>query len=218
MRYLFFISFICSGAFGQSVNNEYRNKQIVFVFKGGMDLVNNYDLNNWLSQYGVTTTSKCAYNFGIKALLPGPGKLLIGGEFNWVVSSHPDKNDLSFDLELGKCFKTKYTHVIPLIGVGIVNSLIRFGDHTPSPLVQINASGGQLSENSFLIKPNILIIKNFYPYTLGIELGCKLYSLPSTWKYYENGANGSYVKVPQVPYNGLFHPYASLVIGFNVGF
>ncbi len=219
MRYLFFLLILLSPElYGQKPNDLHKAGQYVFLLKGGFDLHYRGDLEEWLSKYGVKTNSNIVVNFGIKALLPASRTLLIGGEFNWMISNQPYKNDLSFDLELGKCFKIKTIQIIPLMGIGIVNSLIRFDNSVPAPLAQLNASGGQLSQNALLIKPNVLLIKKFYHFTFVIELGCRVYSFSNDWKYYENGTNGSFIKVPQVPYNGYFHPYASIVLGLNVGY
>ncbi len=155
----------------------YGQPKFMLSVSSGLDVVNNDNLNNWLSRGGANVSDQVALNYLVKGLYSFSGRSVIGAEFKIIRTKHPIKSDELVVLSYGRVYKLGGIFLIPLIGVGMNSETIDLGFTVPSSLVQLNMPGAQLHEKELVLMPSIMIHKHVARSFagFGLELGCRIY-------------------------------------------
>ena len=200
MRQLLFcilVIFLPTALFGQTkfVDNKQKfSHDSTFVFLAGFSFgyspMRDLGFSQWLNnnQHGVSNI----YYMAFKATwaVSKKNKPFVGIDIDfygtWNTTNYPLR--LNFGLMLAKRFKFKWANII-LTGTGGYNStwVNSFDNPVPSQFKNLsNPTSVELNQSNLYISPTLKLLLNVskkHPRCTGLDIGGRLYLLPSMWSY-----------------------------------
>lgn len=179
-------------------------------------------LTGWCKQNGLKYNQPPYINFDV-ILMGADGKRNAGGflfSFGGAAhSNYPSKLNIAFFY--GYHYSFHGLHVYPTMGLGGSFATISLADSVPASLTQYHLSKNSvLKQTSLLLNPSL---KFFIPlgrkdnqFTIGVDVGAKLYPLQSGWAYSDvNRAHSPSISVTGVPDTAFITYYFTIFFGLS---
>jgi hypothetical protein len=209
------LAFLVTNCYGQIDLKERKGdvKGILIGFSGGTELVNNSNLNHWLTANGVSVSNSFSFCYSIKTLVL-PRKTVLGFEIGQSILGSSQKVSF-FSFLVGMSLRKNSLNIVPLLGIGSNTLIEKFNDSIPQILYQTKLSNGKLFKDRFFLDPQVIFFKKENkksPDIFSLTIGCRIFFWQGDWRYI--GDNGKMIE-NSIPNLSAFNPYISICYGFG---